>query len=137
MKCITPLILAALLSALPAALSAAESTLTLEYKDHFLWIHGPQIPGGSIRIHYLEAYCRAGSTDADWGQHTVVPHTSEYISLSKNRKVLKIRDTLADGVIVEHTITAKDSEVDFRLVARNPTNMRSEAHWAQPCVRLG
>jgi hypothetical protein len=50
--------------------------------------------------------------------------------------VLKLRDTLADGVIVEHTITAKDSEVDFRLVAYNPTQVRSGAYWAQPCVRL-
>jgi hypothetical protein len=51
--------------------------------------------------------------------------------------VLRLRDTLADGLIVEHTITASQDEVDFRLVAHNPTAKRSEAHWAQPCVRLG
>jgi len=27
--------------------------------------------------------------------------------------------------------------VTFELVAHNPTGQRSEAHWAQPCVRLG
>jgi len=43
---------------------------------------------------------------------------------------------LTDGVTVEHTITAFDDEVDFRLVAHNPSSTRSEAHWAQPCVRL-
>ena len=50
---------------------------------------------------------------------------------------MRLRDTLADGLIVEHTITAKSDEIDFHLVAQNPTAHRSEAHWAQPCVRLG
>jgi hypothetical protein len=69
-------------------------------------------------------------------KHTVIPHTNELVSLSADRKVLRLRDILADGLIVEHTITARDDEVDFRLVARNATANRSEAHWAQPCVRL-
>ncbi len=56
--------------------------------------------------------------------------------MSDDRKTLKLRDTLADGLTVDHTITAKDDEVDFRLTARNPGANRSEAHWAQPCVRL-
>ena len=30
---------------------------------------------------------------------------------------------------------AKD-EVDFRLVAHNPTDKASLAHWAQPCIRV-
>ena len=34
--------------------------------------------------------------------------------------MLHLRDTLADGVTVEHTITAKGDEVDFRLIAHNP-----------------
>src|SRR5580700_12299943 len=118
------------------ACPAADPSLTLAREDHFLVIRGPQIPGSEIRINYLEAYCRAGSTDADWVQHTVVKHTSELISVSDDGRVLKQRDTLADGVTVEHTITAGPDEVDFRLVAHNPTSTRSEAHWAQPCVRL-
>jgi hypothetical protein len=48
-----------------------------------------------------------------------------------------MRDTLEDGVVVDHTITAAADEIDFRLLAHNPTPKRSEAHWAQPCVRLG
>jgi len=39
-------------------------------------------------------------------------------------------------VTVDHAITARDDEVDFQLVAHNPGPARSEAHWAQPCVRL-
>lgn len=116
---------------------AAESrSLALDRTNNWLLITGPHLPGGPIRINYLEAYCRPGSTDADWVKHTVIHHKNEVISFSPDKKILKLRDTLTDGVIVDHTITAKDDEVDFRLLAHNPTDRPSEAHWSQPCVRL-
>lgn len=128
----------ALLLFLPALVFAANPpAITLSRDANWLVIHAPRVPGGEIRVNYLEAYCRPGSADADWVQHTVIPHRSEFVSLSDDHRVLRLRDTLADGVIVEHTITAKDDEVDFQLVAHNPTDKASEAHWAQPCVRLG
>ena len=117
--------------------AGAVAALTLDREGQWLIIRGDQIPTKEIRVNYLEAYCRAGSTDADWVTHTVIPHTNELISLSPDRTVLRLRDTLADGLVVEHAITAKKDEVDFRLTAHNPTGHRSEAHWAQPCVRLG
>jgi hypothetical protein len=131
------------IASLPRLSRAAEGRapagmlLELAYEDgHYLVIRGPNLPGREIRINYLEAYCRAGSTDADWDKHTVVPHRVKLLSISEDRRLLRLRDTLEDGVIVEHTVTASDGEVDFRLVARNPGTKRSEAHWAQPCVRL-
>ena len=118
--------------------SAAEPTLTLSYEEpHWLIIHGDQIPGKEIRINYLEAYCRADSTDADWGKHTVIKHKPQLISLSNDQTTLKLRDTVSDGLIVDHTIRASSDEVEFQIKAHNPTNQRSEAHWAQPCIRLG
>lgn len=44
---------------------------------------------------------------------------------------------LRDGVVVDHQITTDADEVDFQLVAYNPTERASLAHWAQPCVRVG
>lgn len=128
----------ALLIALLSPLAAEDQPgLTLARDGHWLVVRAPQIPGGEIRTNYLEAYCRAGSTEADWVKHTVIPHRSEMISLSADGRVVKLRDTLADGVIVEHTITASRDEVNFLVMAHNPTTTASEAHWAQPCVRLG
>ncbi|MEN9602546.1 MAG: hypothetical protein RIS56_2152, partial [Verrucomicrobiota bacterium] len=113
-------------------------SLTLRFKaPHWLYIEGDHLPGKVIEVNYLEAYCRAGSTDADWVKHTVIPHRAEVLSLSADRKNLKLRDTLADGVVVYHTIRAGTDDVDFRLVAHNPGPKSSEAHWAQACVRLG
>jgi hypothetical protein len=113
-------------------------SLTLRFKaPHWLYIEGDHLPGKVIEVNYLEAYCRAGSTDADWVKHTVIPHRAEVLSLSADRKTLKLRDTLADGVVVYHTISAGTDDVDFRLFAHNPGPKSSEAHWAQACVRLG
>jgi hypothetical protein len=138
MQATSSIAFATLLSITTACSWAAPSSgLTLERDGNWLVIHWPQLPQGAIRINYLEAYCRSNSTDADWVQHTVIPHTNKFLSLSDDRRTLRLQDRLADGLVVEHTITAGTDEVDFQLVATNPTDRRSEAHWAQPCVRLG
>lgn len=119
-----------------APLTAAEmrSPLRVTWEKNYLTIAHERLPG-PVRIHYLEAYCRPGSTDRVWGE-TVIRHQAELVSTSTDGRVIQIKDTLADGVVVEHTIRASHDEVDFRLVARNPTNRESQAHWAQPCVRV-
>ena len=114
--------------------AAAKPPLKIIWEKNYLTIAGDWI-AGPIRIHYLEAYCRPGSTDRDWGQ-TVIKHKAELISTSEDGRVIKLKDVLEDGVVVEHTITASHDEVDFRLVARNSTDKESLAHWAQPCIRV-
>lgn len=114
--------------------AATSSPLQVTWEKNYLTIAHDRLPG-PVRIHYLEAYCRPGSTDRVWGE-TVIRHQAELVSASADSRVIKIKDTLADGVVVEHTISASHDEVDFRLVARNPTVQASAAHWAQPCVRV-
>jgi len=118
-------------------LSSAEpssSGLTISWEKNYLTIRG-DFPGEEIRTNYLEAYCRPGSTDRDWHE-TVIRHKAEKISVSDDGGVIKLKDTLVDGVVVEHTITAGKDEVDIRMVAHNPTDVESHAHWAQPCTRV-
>ena len=107
--------------------------LTIHWQDRYLEVRGDQIPGGPVRTHYLEAYCRPGSTDRDWSQ-TVIKHKSELISASPTR--IELQDTLDDGVIVKHFIEAGQDEVRFEVIASNPTDRESQAHWAQPCMRV-
>jgi hypothetical protein len=109
--------------------------LTIAWKDNFLTIHGDHLSGKDIRINYLEAYCRPGSTDRVWDE-TVIGHQTTLVSADDAGRTLRLKDTLRDGVLMEHTITASDDEVDFRLVAQNPTDKVSQAHWAQPCIRV-
>jgi hypothetical protein len=106
----------------------------ISWADGYLTVRG-SFPGREVRIQYLEAYCRPGSTDRDWGE-TVIDHQSELLESSADRRRLKLRDRLSDGVVVDHDITARGDEIDFRLIARNPTREVSQAHWAQPCIRV-
>lgn len=110
--------------------------LTLHWEKNYLTISGGQLPGEQMNIHYLEAYCRAGSTDADWREHTVIGHATELVRASQDGTQIELRCTLDDGLIVQHRITSKSDEVAFDIEAHNPTDSRSEAHWAQPCIRL-
>jgi hypothetical protein len=122
------------LTAIASNLRAAD--LTLARDKNWLVINGAHLPSGEVRINYLEAYCRPNSTRADW-HDTTIGHTSELLSLSDDKRTLKLRDTLKDGVTVTHTITVADDAVRFELTAHNPTKTASQAHWAQPCIRLG
>ena len=122
---------------LSASFSFAQANdLTLARDKNWLVIQGPHLPTGEIRINYLEAYCRPNSTDADW-HNTTIGHTTELVSLSDDKKTIKLRCTVNDGVVVDHIITAGVDEVTFAITARNPTATTSAAHWAQPCIRLG
>jgi hypothetical protein len=109
--------------------------LSLDWAENLLAIRGEPVPGGEVRVWYLEAYCRPGSTDRAW-EETVIGHRTTLSERSPDGRVVKLRCRLNDGVIVDHVITAGADEVDFRLTLTNPTREASEAHWAQPCIRL-
>jgi hypothetical protein len=89
-----------------------------------------------MNVLYLEAYCRAGAHNVSWDK-TVIGHKSELVSAKTDGTQIKLRCTLADGVVVDHVITTGKDDVDFQLTARNPTDRVSQAHWAQPCIRVG
>lgn len=114
--------------------TTAVSGLAVSWADNYLTISG-DFPGHEIRIHYLEAYCRPGSTNRDWNE-TVIGHKTEVVRSTADHRNLTLRDHLSDGAVVDHTISARQDEVDFRLVAQNPTEKVSHAHWAQPCIRV-
>jgi hypothetical protein len=128
------LLLAAGLATIGVPAVAAPPKLSLAWADNLLTIRGAHLPGGELQVWYLEAYCRPGSTDREWGE-TVIGHQTELLS-DEDGRILRLRCKLTDGVEVAHVITAGDDEVDFQLVATNPTARESRAHWAQPCIRV-
>lgn len=109
--------------------------LRLAWANNFLTITGAKLPGGSVKVMYLEAYCRPGSTNRDWAK-TVIPHKTELVEASADGKLVVLRCRLQDGVVVDHRIKAEADAIDFRLTAHNPGTTTSQAHWAQPCVRV-
>ncbi len=116
--------------------AAEPPPLKLHWANNYLTISGDHLPGGEMQVYYLEAYCRAGSTDADWVKHTRMQHRTELLDASNDGTHLKLRCHVEDGLVVTHEIRSTPDEVEFHIVATNPTNQRSEAHWAQPCIRV-
>ncbi|MCA9027366.1 MAG: hypothetical protein KDA86_19305 [Planctomycetaceae bacterium] len=125
----------ALLSA-SASFGSEGQPLKIDWQNNDLTIRGENLPDGEIKVNYLEAYCRAGSTDADWGKHTKMKHRTVRLDDGQDETFIKLQCEVEDGLIVLHEIRSTHDEVDFRLLATNPTDQRSEAHWAQPCIRL-
>jgi hypothetical protein len=111
------------------------AALRVAWKDNYLTITGPHVPGGAVKTQYLEAYCRPGSTDRDWKETTIGHHT-ELTSADPDGSWVKLRCHVNDGVVVNHTIRAANDEVDFRVVAHNPTDRESNVSWVQPCTRV-
>ena len=135
------LLLALTLSSWAARLPAADpEAFVLSWEKNILTIRRPpqassQIPGGAIRVHYIEAYCRPGSTDRDWSQ-TTIGHKTKIVGGKQGSSHLVLRCTLKDGVVVDHDLRGLPSAVEFQLTAHNPTSHESSVQWAQPCVRV-
>ena len=131
------LIIASLCLLIGCSVDDQRSPLTLDWNDNILTIRGDHLPRKEMKVWYLEAYCRDNSQTTHWGQHTVVGHSTSLISRSDDGTELKLRCQVNDGLVVDHVFTSTHEEVDIRITAHNPTKKRSEAHWAQPCVRVG
>jgi hypothetical protein len=133
------ILIAALVAGFAASAQAdeppAQQNLRLSWSNNMLTIAAERLPGGAVKVWYLEAFCRPGSTDRDWHE-TVIPHKTRIVEQDPAGQWLKLESVLDDGVRVTHEIRSSADEVDFQLTASNPTDRPSQAHWAQPCVRV-
>ncbi|MDA0813197.1 MAG: hypothetical protein O3C21_12525 [Verrucomicrobia bacterium] len=136
------MIVAATLSGIPPWTTAQDDKgaallpdLKIEWQKNILRVKG-DFPGGAIDIWYLEAYCRPGSTDRDWNE-TVIKHETTLKRASDDHREIDLECRIADGVIVNHAIRVTEGGLTFDITATNPTDKISDAHWAQPCIRVG
>ncbi len=124
-----------LFSLFPTPAARAAERVALGWTNGILTLRGGALPV-PIQILYLEAYCRPGSTDRDWGR-TVIPHRTGQPEVSDDGHRLTFEDRLQDGVIANHEIVGRPDGAEFTVRLKNPTDRTSEAHWAQPCMRVG
>ena len=121
---------------LTTASAAPERALTLSWDKEILTVHGNHLPGGLLEIWYIEAFCRPGSTLAT-GPGPSFPTRP---SLSRSNA----------GRPVDHAAVSPGGRRRGRprdpwraamksisgSSRRNPTTANSQAHWAQPCIRV-
>jgi len=123
-----------LLLLLVSDLRAAES-LRIAWTNNMLTIAAVNLPGKTVTIWYLEAFCRSGSTHRDWKQ-TTIPHKTELIEADKEGKRLRLRTLVEPSVEVLHDIEAGRDEVDFRMELKNKGDEAVDVQWVQPCMRV-
>ena len=113
----------------------AAENLRIVWTNNMLSISGPHVPGGSVEIWYLEAFCRSGSTKRDWNK-TTIPHKTELTEADKSGQRLKLRTRVEQSVEIGHEIKAGADEVDFRLELKNSGKEPVDVQWFQPCMRV-
>jgi hypothetical protein len=115
--------------------SLTANALTLSWTNNFLTISGPNIPGGNIRVLYIEAFCRSGSTDRDWNE-TVIPHKTTLLSSSTDHTHLEFLTT-AENIEAKHSVRANEDEVEFTWTIKNTDNKPIDLDWFQPtCIEV-
>jgi hypothetical protein len=105
------LILSSLL--LCQTLPAAENALSLSWTNNMLRI--------------------SGSTHRDWHE-TTIPHQTELISATKQK--IRLKTKVEPSGFLEHEITARPDEVDFKITAVNEGETFVDVQWFQPCMRV-
>jgi hypothetical protein len=130
-------LLALLISSLTLSVAfvRAADRVTIGWTNNMLKVAHPRMPGGSVDIWYLEAFCRSGSTKRDWNQ-TTIPHRTELLSASPDGRRLELRTKVEPSVEMRHVLTAGEDEVDFQLRVENRGAEFSDVQWFQPCLRV-
>lgn len=132
-----PVVFISALGMYSSLIQAQTPPLTLSWNNEFLTISGDHLPGKEMKVWYLEAYCRANSHTTHWRDHTVIDHQTRLLAQNREGTRIQLQCIVEDGLVVNHLITSTHDEIDIQISAHNPTSERSEAHWAQPCVRVG
>jgi hypothetical protein len=115
-------------------LNAADG-LAIAWTNNMLTLSSAELPGRTVDIWYLEAFCRSGSTRRDWRQ-TTIPHKTELMESDRAGKRLRLRTVVEPSVEIVHDIRAGRDDVDFRLQVKNQGAQPVDVQWFQPCMRV-
>ncbi len=115
--------------------ASAEEGLTIGWTNNFLTVSAPWIPGEFVKINYLEAFCRSGSTHQEWKKSTI-PHQTRLLNADAKRQRLRLLTTVEPGVEITHEIEASQDEVTFKLEIKNTGDQYVDVQWFQPCIRV-
>lgn len=111
----------------------ARAELRIAWTNNLLKVTGH--PVGEMEIWYLEAFCRPGAFDREWGK-TVFPHKT-VLAGNQEGKRLEFLTTVQGGVEVRHIVTASADELDIQFQLENKGKEFADIQWFQPaCIRV-
>jgi len=123
------------LSVVFLVLTVPVPALEISWTNNLLTVTGTNLPGGTMDVWYLEAFCRSGAHMQAWGR-TTIPHKTTLLTNESNR-VLRFRTLVQTNVEVTHVVTAGADEIDFRFTLVNRGAGDVDLQWFQPaCIRV-
>jgi hypothetical protein len=123
----------------PAGNVRADSPATrLSWTNNLLVVRDARLPGGSLEVFYLEAFCLPGGHQRNWGQ-TRIPHQTTLLNATPDGSELRFRSTLGPDTEVLHEVrTGRHGtlvEMDFLITHRGTQPWPIQ--WFQPaCIRV-
>lgn len=109
--------------------------LQISWTNNLLSVVGAKIPGSKLDVWYLEAFCRSGAHEREWGK-TTLPHKTTLLA-NENNRVLRFRTLVQTNVEVNHVVTAGVDEIDFHFTLVNHGADDIDLQWFQPaCIRV-
>ena len=113
----------------------AADNLKLAWEKNLLKITGDKLPGGTLDVWWLEAFCRSGSTKRPWNE-TTIPHTTELVSADANGQWLRLRSKVQSSVEVLQKLRVVNTGVEFEVELKNSGNEPEDLEWFEPCIRV-
>lgn len=109
---------------------------SLSWTNNLLTVSRPDLPGGPLKIWYLEAFLQPGANVRDWGR-SVYRHSTRLIEAAPDGHHLKFLTLVPPHLEVRHEIRAGEDELDLRFEIENKGAVASDAQWFQPaCIRV-
>jgi hypothetical protein len=113
---------------------SAETGLTLSWTNNLLTVSGATVPGGKLEILYLEAFCRKGSTQREWGK-TVLPHKTKLLSAESDH--LRFQTSIQPNALMFHEVRSSNDAIHFQFALTNGGDQPLDLEWFQPaCIRV-
>ncbi len=109
--------------------------LKLTWQTNVLKITGAKLPGGTLDVWWLEAFCRRGSTKRPWNE-TTLAHTTELISADPKGQWLRLRSKVEPSVEVLQKLTVVKDGVEFAVELKNSGDAPADLEWFEPCIHV-
>jgi hypothetical protein len=109
---------------------------SLSWTNNLLTFRDPRIPGGSLDIFYLEAFCRPGGHERNWSL-TRVPHQTRLIATAADTSELRFHTTIDPDFSVLHEVRTRTNGLEMTFLLSNHGTNVLDLQWFQPaCIRV-
>jgi len=113
----------------------ATDDFTVAWQKNVLKITGDNVPGGTLEVWWLEAFCRRGSTQRAWNE-TTIPHTTELVSADKSGRKLRLLSRVQPSVEVWQDLRVVKDGLEFDVELKNAGDEPVDLEWFEPCIHV-